>query len=387
MNKFLKSDSPIIKISLSFLIWRVLLILISIIAIRFVSLAQTDRFLGGGPVNYQLVPQLFSWANFDGEHYLSISIFGYKSLEQAFFPVYPIIISFMSKPFSHDLLSSLINSTIAGLIISNSAFLMALIVLYKLIQIDFSKEIAFLTILLLLIFPTAFYFGALYSESLFILFSVISFYNARKRKWLIATIFGILASGTRVFGSLLLPSLIIEALLQKEKFSKFFWIILIPLGLILYMIYQYLTTGDILAFYHLQRVVGEQHQSGLSLLPQVYFRYAKMILTVDKSSAIYQTIWLELLVGILFFILPILGYFKKIRFSYLFYALSGFLLPTVQGSFSSLPRYVIVLFPSFLIFALLVNSLPKIIKVAIIFIFSSLFLIETTLFLRGYWVA
>ena len=153
------------------------------------------------------------------------------------------------------------------------------------------------------------------------------------------------------------------------------------------MLYQGLVFGDPLAFYNLQTVVGQQHQQGIVLLPQVYFRYSKMVLTVDQSNPIYQTIWLEFLVGIMFFLLPIYGYFKKIRLSYLFYAMAGFILPTIQGSFSSTPRYVIILFPAFLAFAILFNSLTKPLKVVYFIISIILLGIETALFLRGYWVA
>jgi len=189
MKNLINLNSPIFKILLMFLTWRFLLIIISFFAIYFVPLGYKDRFLGGGPINYRSIPEFFSWANFDGEHYLSIAIFGYKNLEQAFFPVYPLLISFFSRPFSSDLISSLVNSTIVGLIISNASLLLALIFLWELIRIDFSKEIAYLTIILILIFPTSFYFGAVYNESLFLLLSVLSFYCARKGNWFLAGIF------------------------------------------------------------------------------------------------------------------------------------------------------------------------------------------------------
>ena len=153
------------------------------------------------------------------------------------------------------------------------------------------------------------------------------------------------------------------------------------------MVYQYINVGDPLAFYHLQKIVGEQHQSGVISLPQVYFRYIKMVLTVDITNPIYQTIWLEFLIGLAFLILPIYGYFKKIRLSYIFYAMVGFLLPTIQGSFSSLPRYILILFPSFLALAIFFNSLPKIIKLLFVVACSSVLIVEASMFLRGYWVA
>lgn len=378
---------PIYVILILFVIWRLSLILVGSIAVLNVPLGNKDRFLGGGPQNYSLQPEFFSWANFDGEHYLSISIHGYKFLEEAFFPVYPTLISFFEKPFSNDPISTTTLSVLSGILISNIAFIFSLIFLWELLGIDFSKRIAFLTLIVLMIFPTSFYFGAVYSESIFMLFSILSLYFARKGYWFIASVFGIISSATRVFGVILLPALFLEAYKQKASFSKAFWIIFIPLGLASYMFYQLLTVGNPLAFYTNQELVGEQHQSGIVLLPQVYFRYIKMLFTVDITNPIYQTILLEFAVGIAFFFLPIYGYFKKIRLSYLVYAMLGFLLPTTQGSFSSLPRYVLVLFPSFLSIALWLDGVPKTLKFIIYFGLITSLIVETTLFLRGYWVA
>lgn len=380
-------ESHVFKIVLMFLVWRILLIVISLLSIQFIPLNNYDKFLGGGPKNYMLAPEIFSWANFDGEHYLSIAIFGYKGFEQAFFPLYPILISFFAGPFSTDLSSFIFNSTMVGLIISNLSFLVALILLWELIKIDFPKRIAYLTIALLLVFPTSFYFGALYNESLFLLLTVLAFYNARQKRWLFASIFGMAASATRIFGILLLPSLLIEAYLQKEKFSKYFWVGLVPLGLAGYMLYQQISVGDALAFYHLQDLVGEQRQGSLVFLPQVYFRYIKMILNVDPANFIYQTILLEFTAGIIFFILPIYGFFKKIRISYLFYALSAFLVTTLQGAMSSVPRYVLVFFPSFIALAIWLMTLHRLIRAVIVLILIALLFIETAFFLRGYWIA
>lgn len=387
MNKSFSLKSDIFKILLLFLIWKIILTVTLFYGIKFIPLGSTDRFLGGGPFNFHIVPELFSWANFDGEHYLAIAMFGYKSLEQAFFPLYPLLISFFSKPFNSFFFLNLINSAVVGLLISNISFFLALLVLYKLILIDFSKKIALFSIIILLIFPTSFYFAALYNESLFLLLSLAAFLSARKGRWMIAGFFGFLASTTRVFGILLLPALFVEAYQQKEKFNKWFWILFIPLGLIIYMLYQYISVGDALAFYHLQGIIGQQHQQGIILLPQVYFRYIKILLTLDTQNPIYQTVLLEFTTGIIFLLLPIIGAIKRVRLSYVIYTLSSFLLPTIQGSFSSLPRYVIVLFPSFIISALLFNKLNKLFKFIIIFSLIVCLIIESLLFFRGYWVA
>ncbi len=387
MNMRQKISKDFLKIIFIFLGWRFFLILCTIVAINFIPQGSTDRFLGGGPINYQISPGFFGWANYDGEHYLSIAIFGYKGLEQAFFPVYPAFISFFSKPFSADIFSALLSSTFIGIILSNFSLLLAIILLWELVKIDYPSKIAFGTIVALLVFPTSFYFGAVYSESLFLLLAVASFYFARKRNWFLASFLGALSSATRVFGILLLPALIIEAWQQKASLKKSFWIFIIPLGLLGYMIYQWNLVGDPLAFYKLQENVGEQRQLGITLLPQVFYRYIKMLITINSSNPIYQTLYLEFIVGIVFFLLPVYGFLKKIRFSYIFFALFGFLIPSITGSFSSMPRYVIIFFPSFIALALLIDKLPKLVKVIIVIISLIILGFETSLYLRGYWVA
>jgi Gpi18-like mannosyltransferase len=383
--KFIKKQLIISNfkfILLSFLIWRLSLFIILFLAINFIPLAGSN-FLGGGLKNYLQNPWLFGWANFDGEHYLSIAQKGYQGLEQAFFPIYPGLIHVFTKPFGLNLF----NLTLVGILIANLSFLIAITFLYQLILIDYSEKIAKLSIILLLLFPTSFYFGSLYSESLFLLMISASFYLMRKNDWLGGSMFGAISGATRVFGVILLPAFLIEAYLSKKSFKQWLWALLIPVGLIIYMIYQALTVGDSLAFYHLQKTVGPQHSTGITLLPQIYFRYLKILITTPLSNPIYQTEVLELIIGILFLLLPIYGYFKKLRLSYLIFSLLAFLAPTIQGSFSSLPRYVIILFPSFIALALFINGLPKWLKI-VYFIFSgSCLVIESALFLRAFWVA
>lgn len=370
-----------------FFFWRILITIYLILSVKFLPVFSADKFLGGTYKNYELSPFVFSWANFDGEHYLSIAIFGYKSLQQAFFPVYPILIAFFTNLLSNDYFSKIIWGILSGVFISNVFFLLSLIILWDLVRLDYSKKIAFFTLLLLVLFPTSFYFGAVYSESLFLFLTLTSFYFARKDRWLFSSIFGLLSSATRVFGVLLLPSLIIEAILQKKPLKQVFWIMLIPVGLILYMYYLWQTTGDAVAFYTLQRIIGDQHQPGVYLLPQVYFRYVKMIFDLSWDNFFSLTVLLEAVTGTAFFILPIYGLFKKVRPSYLFYAFFSFIIPTLQGSFSSTPRYVLVIFPSFIILSLLLSSASFIIRSIYLLISLIWFSISTMLFLRGYFIA
>lgn len=365
-----------------FVIWKTWLYLLSVAAILLLPQYSKD-FFGGGFDNYQKHLILYPWANFDGEHFVSIAQSGYKSLEYAFFPLYPKIISVALPYFKEQLFAAIL----LGQITSSLFFLGAMIVFYKLLRLDYFFIESLGVIILLLVFPTSFFFSAVYSESLFLLLTLLSFYFGRKKNWLLAAVFGGAATLSRFWGVLIFPALLIEAWVLREQLKRVFWLLLIPISLLGYMIYLQINFGDYLAFYHQQLVVGEQHQSGVVLLPQVFYRYLKILFSLEKNSYKYFNLLLEFLLGILFLFLPIYGYFKKIRLSYLFFALSGYLLPTIQGSFSSMPRYILVLFPSFIALYYLIEKIPLLFKLLLILVLLVVLGGETMLFLRGYWVA
>lgn len=109
-----------------------------------------------------------------------------------------------------------------------------------------------------------------------------------------------------------------------------------------------------------------------------------MILTVDKTNPIYFTVWLELVISLYALGLLIWAYIKKVRPSYLIFSFISFIIPTLTGTFSSMPRYVLVLFPIFIVLALIEN---KYLRYFIFSIHIILLFICTMLFTRGYWIA
>lgn len=337
------------KVFKYFLYWRFLIFIPIIIAPYFFKLQS--NFLGGGMEKYLSNPYLWSWANFDGEHYLSIAKIGYSNGEQAFFPFYPILIKYLG------------NNVWSGILISNIAFLLALFGLYKLIKLDYSEKIAIGAIGLMLVFPSSFYFGAVYTESLFLMLVVWTFYLFRTKKYIFGFIAGSLSSLTRVIG-------------------------LIPVGVLGYMGYSKYKWDDYLAFFHAAKNFGEQRSDHLIILPQVFYRYfVKIIpnLTWSYFPVVFTTL-LELIIGITFLYLLVVS-FKKIRIEYWLFLLFGYLTPTFSGSFSSLPRYVIVLFPAFIFMAVKFEKLNIYLRYLIFTILMIVSCIMQMLFVRGYFVS
>lgn len=368
----------------SFLLWRISLFVFLLAAAMFFPLQK--KFLGGELGNYLKAPWFWAWSNFDGEHYLSIARNGYEQGEQAFFPLYPLLIRTVGRIFGGDLISL----NLAGLIISNFALLFALYGIYKLIRLDFDEKVSRLAIIILLLFPTSFYLGAVYTESLFLALSVWAFYFARKRNYFWAACIGMFAAGTRIIGVLLFPIFLVEAISGEKKQIKirFLWLLLIPLGILAYMYHLQTQWGDPFAFVTTLPGFGEHRSATPIILPQVFYRYIFKILPNLNYSyfpATFSTL-MEFGISILFLLLSVWVLFRA-RLSYALFLLGGYLLPTLSGSFSSLPRYVLVLFPAFFIFAKVLVKTSRLTRILIFILLGILLLTATMLFTRGFWVS
>src|SRR4030042_71413 len=390
IKKWLKENKGLLFFILSvFLIWQILLFGLISLGERFFPTMTEYLYIG----RVALDPSsLCCRANFEGIHYLDIARKGYGIYQQAFFPLYPKLIEFIgfSPIFKGRIL-------LAGLFVSSISLFFILLLFFKLIRLDFNRRIARRAILYLLIFPTSFYLAAVYTEALFLVLILASFYFAKTKHWWLAGLAGLLAASTRVTGIFLFPALIIELAFQskfdqKEKKDWHYFIanliplFFIPLGLIGYMAYLRINFLDPLLFARVQPYFGAGlGTSKLVLLYQVFWRYLKMIITVDKTSPVYLTLILEFLSGTLFFFLILFSYLRR-WFAYFTFMVLSYLVPTLTGTFSSMPRYVLVLFPGFILLAIWAEKYRW---VRILYPLVALpFLIMAVLFFtRGFWLA
>jgi hypothetical protein len=229
---------------------------------------------------------------------------------------------------------------------------------------------------------------------LFLALVIWSFYFARSGKWLLASLLGLLASATRVVGIILFPVLLIEFILQrrnkkdKPRILLSLCLLLIPLGLVAYMFYLKNTTGDFLAFINSLSSFGEQRSAIPVVLPQVFYRYLFKILPNLNYTYFPQvfTTFLELILSLLFGVVAVISLFK-LRLSYTLYLIGAYLLSTISGSFSSFPRYALVLFPAFIIYGVWLAKKTKAIRTVFYIISFSLLVVSLALFFRGNWLA
>jgi hypothetical protein len=201
-------------------------------------------------------------ARFDSVWFLAISQHGYEvNGRPAFFPLLPMLISAGG---------SLTGSALfAGILISSALGLVALYLLHRLVMLDFDAIDARNAVRITAFLPSAFVLSAVYSESLFLVVSVGAIYSARLGRWALAGILGALAAATRSTGLLLvLPLLFIYLygpradrpprgfgadLRPRHRLAPdIAWLALVPLGLVAYLVFLGLTTGDPLSAFSAQ---------------------------------------------------------------------------------------------------------------------------------------
>lgn len=311
-----------------------------------------------------------SLGNWDGGHFLGISKVGYsQNYQYAFFPLYPLIVKLVNQITQ--------NFLVAGVLVSLVSTFIGINLLYGLILRDFDKKIAEKAVFFLLFFPTSFYFLAAYSEGLFFLFAVASFYFLRQNKLFWATIAAALASVTRLAGLAVVAGLLVEVITEQGINKKNWFIIFAPMGFLIYCLFLFRQTGD--PFYF---ITAENHWQRTLTVPGVGFWETIRNLS-NTGLNLKFNVFLDLIFATFGVGLAIRA-FRFLPTSLAIYTFISVLIPLFTPTLSSIPRFLLVIFPIFILIALIKNNY---IKLGFQIISISLLAIFIALFFRGYWVS
>lgn len=374
------------------LIWRVMIGVVVEISPQL--LPAQESFVSAGEIFGSDLPvHVKQLAVFDGVHYRNIARYGYQfGLTQAFFPIFPLLIRGFGYLTNLDYL-------VVGGLISISSLLIGGLFWFKYLQ-SVGLDRPAKTLLIWLLFPTSFYLAAVYTESLFFMLMGMSFLLMAKKKFILSALVIAVMSATRLIGVLMVLPLIYEylstnrSLFAKDQFlSSKSWSLLMRLfilvlisgaGLLAYSYYLYYQFGDPWLFVQVQSQFGAGRSQDLVVYPQVLWRAIKIIWTQRPFDWRYLTSVLEFLAGTL----PLLAMYRasKIRkvMGLVVFSLAAFLLPTLTGNFSSMPRYIL-LCPAMIV-GLESWLQPNRRLYTWLTVSTMLLLICTTLFARGYWI-
>ncbi|MHB1414904.1 MAG: mannosyltransferase family protein [Chloroflexota bacterium] len=322
-------------------------------------------------------PLVMAWARWDACSYLEIARGGYYlnadtgMHSYAYFPLYPLL--------THLLGTVIGDISIAGLLLASVSFALALVLLYGMVQRRLGRETARRACVFLAFSPFALFFGAVYTEPLFLLLALLSFDLAERNRWWLSGLAGALCTSSRLVGATLAPALLL-LYLQRRGYkwraldAGVIGPCLVPLGTIAYMGYSYIALGDPLAFYHAAMAWPRYNlfQEGLSRLNVLTFNpvhpNAFNVLNVGAALLTFAAV------------VPVS---RLLGLGYGLFVLLATAIPFWAGV-ESLGRYVTVLFPTFITLAYYLRGplWPRLVVVG----WAMLLGLLTVLYVNWYWV-
>ncbi len=355
-----------------------------------------------GPTGDLLVAPLARW---DSVWYLAIAADGYGGgAREAFFPLYPLLVRVAGAPLGSAL--------VGGALLSTALLGVALVLLHRLVALDHDRAVARNAVLVTALSPMAFFFSAVYSESLFLALSIGAVLAARRERWAWAGALGALAASTRSAGVLLLVPLAMIYLWDAGRPSlrgrrplraDALWLALVPLGLGAYCALLALGGHDPLAPFAAQEVwfrsfagpfagawdgVVAGVQGARQLLSgarePVYFAAA------GGDPFVVARHNLELLAWLAITLVAVVGVLRRLPAAYGAYVVAALALPLSYPvgpqPLMSLPRFVAVLFPLAIWLALWMTGnarRERLVRAA----FAAALAIYTAIFATWHWVA
>ena len=327
---------------------------------------------------------LDGWIRWDAGWYTRIAEGGYNNLpielnyrDTAFFPMYPLAIAGAKVVLQDTYLS--------GILISNLAFLIALVILFHLIRDRYGSAIAERSIVLLVVFPFSYYFSAVYTESLFLLTVVGAFYFGTRKRWVYAGLCAAMSAATREVGVLTIVGLVVLYLEQidfawRKIRPNILWIALGAIGLLSYAVYFGIRFGNPLQF--VTSHVDSGWQAGVAIgLVLDAARSLTSLRSIAAGSYPALNVAHLSMCGIVV-ILTVMTW-RLLRPSDALWTTLMVLISVTRWDIMG--RLTIVIFPLFIVAAMLLKDERKYQSVLYI---STLFLaLFTILFTHSYWVA
>lgn len=300
-----------------------------------------------------------SFNQFDSWWFQRIAQNGYYSPEaSAFYPGYPLLIRGVAE-LLHIPLSA------AGVLVTTVCFFFALYFFLKLLLLDLDRSRAVRCMLLLVLFPTAFYFSATYSEALFLMLSVLVLYALRTQRWTRGSVWGGLAALTRNTGLALGLPFLVEYLQNwwrkprpRPRPWPMLWVGVIALGTLTYFLYCWGKFGSPLVFLSAEKQHWGRYFSPPWLTLYEGFKFNLQWLEHLRFSlyqnwtAVYYSTEMLFPAGA---IIVLLASIRRMRWSYWLILFYSIVVPLtvpvhheVQDYFVGFSRYMLTVVPLFL---------------------------------------
>ncbi len=258
----------------------------------------------------------------------------------AFFPLFPLLL-YLASYFTGEF-------ALTGMTLSHLFFMLALFLLHRTCGLyGLSDAAADRCLFYVAFFPLSYFFSLPLTESLFLMLTVGSFFSAKRGRWWTAGALGALASATRMSGLLLLPTLTLLYWQEHRRLrplrAEAFAPLLVPAGLLSFMIYLYAITGNAFAFRDAMTAWGRKAGFFVSPLIDYLRQPAEIAVHWDFKFLNFAAAVTLLVCGAVLL--------KRREFALATYTLLSAFVALSAALLQSQARYAMVVFPIFMVLA------------------------------------
>jgi hypothetical protein len=330
------------------------------------------------------------WPHFDAELFIHVARQGYSSARvgpfsnlQALFPLFPLLIRGLAPA---------VGPIVAGLVIAFIATVVSCAFLYELAEESLGEGTGPRAVLYLVLFPTALFLVAPYSEALFLAGGVGAFLFARRGRWVLSGIAAAIAVGTRVAGVFVLIGLVVE-FLRGRRFSPRdirragAGLAIAILPLLAYGAYLWRTQGSPVYFLTAERLGWQRTFVGpVASFTKTWGRLVgRHQIFPSLPWAVHDTlIWAGELTGAALCVTVTVWCILRREWGWAAFVGTTTLALITSTGYLSIPRMLLSLFPVTLFFADVTRGRPKL-HVGLLASFTVALCVGTILFTQNIW--
>lgn len=332
---------------LTFLVWRGALYAFDLLGLSLVpSMGKCRKQWEVFGKGHEFLNGFFRW---DAGWYTMIANNGYsfrpgKPSSVAFYPLFPYLARYLGALFG--------SVYVGGLIVSHVAAVGAVFYVRRLGSFLFDDEVGKLASILLLVFPTSLFLTAFYTEGLFVCLAAGSMYHYLRGQYLWCGALGFFAMLTRSTGLVLFASCALDLIWQIVRRRQAFdarmgFLLLIPGGLLAFMLMLKIQVGDPLAFTkvleHWDRRPAWPWESIVDALAGTDYAFGKDFGKVQR--------FIDAMAALAFVAVGVAMAIQREPVTMWVFVLLGVLLPLTTYNLAGMNRYVLGLFPAFVFLA------------------------------------
>ena len=334
------------------------LVVLGLLTLTYVPAKEAEGF-----THLESSPILDMWYRWDAGFYTAISLYGYHwqvhhyaDADTAFMPFYPMLIRGANRLIIGCVDQGCTSSwllkcegrecaTISGLLISNVALMASIFILFSLTCERFGKTTAYRASWLLMLSPISVFLSGIYTESTFLLLTLLVFYAISKNKFALALIPAGFASITRTVGiAMTLPLLLYALGLSGTKRVVYAGLSLLPVFIFIgYISYIGKAAGDPLAYFHSNTQLWDRTISGPWEILTAYIG--------DQPTMFWGgwPAWIDLIFAVFWLVVAYITLKEDISWG--LFSLAGISIPAISGILVGMPRFGAVLFPFYIVIA------------------------------------